>query len=231
MAKVRVARPKVAVRKAGLREEAEHGGAIGGGADVVAGAALGFAANPAVEGGNDEAGNGADKERRAPAPVRADLPAGQIAQRRAHGNGQIKDGEDAVAIALGIEVGQHGGGEDAEGGLADADQRVADVEGPVAVDPGRAERGQAPQDRAGDDERLAAEAVAQPAGERRGEHVEDEQRGGERAHLLVGGVKLALDQRDFAGQNVAVNVVEEVEADEQQQRPQGGAEAGAERLG
>jgi hypothetical protein len=34
----------------------------------------------------------------------------------------IEDGEDAIALALGIEVGQHGGGEDAEGGLANTDE-------------------------------------------------------------------------------------------------------------
>ena len=151
----------------------------------------------------------------------ADLPAGQIAEGRANGNGHIKDGEDAVAFALGIEVGQHGGGEDAEGGLADADQGLADVEGPVAVNPDGGQRGQAPENRAGDDERLAREAVAEPAGERRGEHVEDEQRGGERAHLLVGGVELALDEREFAGKDVAVDVVEQVEGDEQQERAAG----------
>ena len=73
--------------------------------------------------------------------------------------------------------------------------------------------------------------VSQPAGERGGEHVKDKQRRSERAHLLVGGVEFALDERDLAGENVAVNVVEEVEADEQQQRPQGGADAGAKRMG
>ena len=73
----------------------------------------------------------------APAPAEAHLPAGQVAERRADGNGQIKDGEDAVAVALGIEVGQHGGGEDAEGGLADADEGLADVEGPCSRGPRR----------------------------------------------------------------------------------------------
>ena len=164
-------------------------------------------------------------------PQRAQLPARQIAQGRANRNGQIKDREDAVAFALGIEVGQHGRGEDAEGSLADAYKGLADVEGPVAVNPHRAQSGQAPQNRAGDDERLARKAVSQPAGQRRGEHVEEKQRRGERAHLLVGGVEFALDERELAGQNVAVNVVEQIEGDEQQQRPQGGADAGAKRMG
>ena len=74
---------------------------------------------------------------------------------------------------------------------------------------------------------LTREAVAQPAGQRRGKHIEKEQRGCQRAHLLVGGVEFALDQREFAGQDVAVDVVEQVESDKQQQRPLGGAETGA----
>ncbi len=141
MAKVSAARPKVAVRKAGLREEAEERGAIGGGLEVVACAALRLAAEDPIEGGDDEAGNGADEERRAPAPARAHLAAGQVAEGCADGNGDVEDGEDAIALALGVEVGEDGGGEDAEGGFADADQRVADVEGPVVVDPGGGEGG------------------------------------------------------------------------------------------
>ena len=61
----------------------------------------------------------------------------------------------------------------------------------------------------------------------RGDHIKDEQRRGQRAHLLVGGVKFLLDQRKFAGKDIAVDVVEQVQGDEQQQRPLGGGEAGA----
>jgi hypothetical protein len=43
-------------------------------------------------------------------------------------------------------------------------------------------------------------------------------------------VKLVLDQRHFARENIAIDVVEQVEADEQQQRPLGGGEAVAKRL-
>ena len=96
--------------------------------------------------------------------------------------------------------------------------------------PGRAQGGHAPKHRAGNDERLAGKAVSEPAGGRRGKHVEEKERGGEPAHLLVRGVELALDERDFAGEDVAVDVVEEVEADEQDQCPQSGVGLCAERL-
>ena len=227
MAKVSVASPKVAVRKAGLRNSPRTVARLAVGRHVVAGSALGLAAHPAVERGNRQPRNRAEKERRPPAPQRAQFPARHVAQRRAHRNGHIKDRQDAVAIPLGIKVGQHRRRKDAEGGLAHAHQRMADEEGPVVVHPGRPQRSHAPQHRAGDDERFAPEVVAQPAGQRRRKHIKHKQRRGQRAHLLIGGVKLALDQRYLAGQNIAVNVVEKVQADKQQQRPHGGADAGA----
>src|ERR1017187_1793325 len=212
-------------------EQSAEGGAIQGGLDVVARASLGLAADPSVERGDDQAGNCADEEWRAPAPEAAQYPARQVAEGRADGNGEGKDGEDAIAVALGIEVGQHSGGEDAEGRLAYAYERMADVEGPVVMNPRRAQRGQAPQDRAADNERLSAETISQPAGGGRSEHVKEQQRRGQRAHLLVGGVELPLNERYLAGQDVAVDVVEQVEADQQQQGPQGGADALAAGLG
>ena len=81
--------------------------------------------------------------------------------------------------------------------------------------------GEAPQDCAGDDKGLAAIAVAEPAGERRGQHVDDEHGGGECAHLLAGGVEFSLDEREFAGEDVAIDVVEEVEGDEEDKRGEG----------
>ncbi len=68
--------------------------------------------------------------------------------------------------------------------------------------------------------------VAEPAGERRGNHVEEKERRGQRAHLLIGRVELTLDERHFAGQNVAVDVVQQVEADEQEQSPRAGLRRG-----
>jgi hypothetical protein len=44
---------------------------------------------------------------------------------------------------------------------------------------------------------------------------------------MVGGVELALNEWKFAGQDVAVDVVEQIESDEQRQRRNGGADARA----
>ena len=85
--------------------------------------------------------------------------------------------------------------------------------------------GQAPSTAPGDDERLAAHAVAEPACERRDQHVGDEERGGERSHLLIGRAEFALDQRNLAGKNVAVDVVEQVEGEQKEECAQGGMQS------
>ena len=132
-------------------------------AETVFCAAFRLAAPDAIECGDEEAGNGADEIGRAPTPQAAQFPAGEIAEGGADGDGEIKDRQDAVAVAIGVEIGEHGWRVDAEGGLAHADQGAAGVEAPVGVNEGGAERGKAPDDGAGDDERLAAIPVAQPA--------------------------------------------------------------------
>ncbi len=88
-----------------------------------------------------------------------------------------------------------------------------------------AKRGQAPQDSTDDDERLAAKPVAEPASERRDDHIGEKERRGQRAHLLVGGMKLTLDQRLLAGQNIAVDVVEQIEGEQKRDGADGGAES------
>src|SRR6185437_9244475 len=70
-------------------------------------------------------------------------------------------------------------------------------------------------ERAADDDQLARLAVREKANPRRGAHVEDEEDGGERAQRSVRGVELLLDQRLHAEEDVAVDVVEEVEPGQQ----------------
>ncbi len=139
------------------------------------------------------------KKGAAPTKSGADLAAGKVAESRAHGNREIKDGEDAIALAIGIKVGEDGGGKDAEGCLADADQSLTDVEGPIAVNPDGSKGSEAPEHGSGNDKGLAREAVAEPSSRRSGNHVKEEERRRQRAHLVIGGVEVALDQRKFAG--------------------------------
>ena len=211
--------------ESGIAEESGEGGPISCGLDVIFCAAHWLPAEDAVEECHDESRNRADEEGLTPSPHRSHLATSHVAESGTDGNRDVEDGEDTIAVALGIEVGDHCRRENAEGGFADADDGVTEVERPVAVDPRGAERGEAPEHGAGDDEGLAAIAIAEPAGERRGQHVDKEHGGGERAHLLAGGVEFILNQGKFAGEYVAVDVVEEVEGDEEDQRGEGWGDA------
>ena len=99
------------------------------------------------------------------------------------------------------------------------------------MNPCRGKGGQTPEHRAKDDERLARVPIAEPARERRNEHVGDEERGGKRPHLLIGRMKFALDERNFTGKNVAINIVQQIQRQKQQKRAQGGMDRGASRWG
>ena len=63
----------------------------------------------------------------APAVVFADGSADEVAERGADEEGDVEDGEDAVALIFGVEVREDRGGEDAEAGFAYAESGVADA--------------------------------------------------------------------------------------------------------
>ena len=99
------------------------------------------------------------------------------------------------------------------------------------MDPCGGQGGQAPQDGACNDQWLAREPVTEPTCGRRSEHVEDEERGCQPSDLLIRRMKLSLDERDFARKDVAVDVIEQIQGNEQHQRDSGRADAGANRIG
>ena len=129
----------------------------------------------------------------------------------------------------GIEVGEECGGEDAEAGLAYAQRGVADVERIVGVDGGGEEVDAAPEESGDDDHGFAREAIAEPAGEGRGGHVGDHELEGEGAELRVGDVELVLDLLLHAGEDVAVDVVDEVERGEEDEGGGGSGDGGGAR--
>ena len=65
--------------------------------------------------------------------------------------------------------------------------------------------------------------VAEPAGGGGDEHVGEEEGGGEESGLRVVDMEFALDEGLDAGENVAVDKVEEVEGGEEEEREGGGA--------
>ena len=92
---------------------------------------------------------------------------------------------------------------------------MAQVERVVGVDRGGEEVHAAPEERGDDDHGFAGKAVAQPAGDGRGEHVGDHEPEGEGADVFVGEMELDLDLLLDAGKDVAVDVVDEVECGEE----------------
>src|SRR3984893_2038942 len=94
------------------------------------------------------------------------------------------------------------------------------------MDAGGEEVDAAPEEGGDDDHGLAGEAVAEKAGDGRGEHVGDHEPEGERADALVGEMELAFDLFLDAGKDVAVDVVDEVEGGEEDEGCSGSSYGG-----
>jgi hypothetical protein len=65
--------------------------------------------------------------------LRAKLSAQQIARRRANGDRQIKDAEDATALALGKKIGNKSRSDGYKCCLAHSNQRMANQQLPIGV--------------------------------------------------------------------------------------------------
>ena len=194
---------------------------------MIAGSALRFTPQPAIKSRDHESRNRADEERRTPAPKRSQLPARKIAQGRPDRDRKIENRKNAIAVALWIKIGQHSRSKDAESSLAHAHNRVTNIEGAIVMYPRGRKSRQAPENRPKYDERLPGKSVAEPAGKRRHQHIDDKECRRQRAHLLVRRAKFPLDQCDLAGQDVPVDVIEQIQRDQQHQRHKCGAEAWA----
>ena len=121
----------------------------------------------------------------------------------------------------GKEVGEKCRRDGDEGGLADADDHVAQQQFVVGVGDGAQQRGGAPDERAGGHDPFARIAIGQRRDQRSGHHVADEKGGGQEADLRVVEVKLFLHQGLHGEQHVAVDVVQKVQRRKQQQRASG----------
>ena len=92
---------------------------------------------------------------------------------------------------------------------------MAEIELAEAVDVPSEQVDGRPEQRSADDHGLARKVISEPAGDWRGAHVGDEEEEGQRPKLRVGDVELALDLLLHAGDDVAVDVVDEVERRQQ----------------
>ena len=168
-----------------------------------------------------KAGKGRDVERKAPSVFRPQPAAQQIACRRAARNRQIENSENAAAFIFWKKVGDKSRSDGHERRLAHSHQRVAEQQLTVGVGDRGHQSQPAPEHCAQDDDQLARIAVRQRADKRRGHHVEQQESAGEISNLCVGEVEFGLHQRLHREQHGAVNVVEEVQRGQQDQRGPG----------
>ena len=104
--------------------------------------------------------------------------------------------------------------EDAEGRLSNTECRMAQVQGIVGMNSRCEEIDAAPEESSDDNHRLARKAVAKPTGDRRGDHVGKHEPECERTNLFIADVELALNLLLDPGQDVAIDVIDEVESRE-----------------
>ena len=171
-------------------------------------------------------GHRGDDEGVAPAEVFSYDAADEVAEGRSDEEGYVEDGENAVALVFGIEIGEDRGGKDAEAGFTDAEGGVANQERIVGVDAGGEKVDTRPEESGDDDHGLAWETITEPSSDWRGGHVGDHEPEGEGPDVLVGEVELAFDLFLDAGEDVAVDIVDEVERGEEDEGGGGPCDGG-----
>lgn len=138
--------------------------------------------------------------------------ADDVTERGTDRNRAEEDRVDPAALLPRKVVGEEARGDRPVGGLADADRRPRGEERCEALREPRGGRGEAPDEDAEREEARPRAPVAEDAEEGRGDHVDDDEAGHERARLRVGEAQLggaqALDER---GDDEPVEVVEEVD--------------------
>ncbi len=97
-----------------------------------------------------------------------------------------------AAFLLRKKIGDEGRRNGYESRFANADQGVPNQQLGIVMSKGSEQREPAPEDRSQHDNQLARIAVCQRANERRGHHVEAQERAGEIANLRLGEMKFVL---------------------------------------
>ena len=91
-------------------------------------ATLGFADEDQDGQGDQNPGNGRDIERGPPAVAGSQHLTGEVPEGCSYGDGNVKHGEDSVAVFGRVVVGEQCWGEDAQARFGDTEDRVAQYE-------------------------------------------------------------------------------------------------------
>ena len=153
--------------------------------------------------------------------LRPEPAAQQIASRRTARDGEVENSENAAAFIFRKKIGNKSGRDGHKRCLAHAYQSVPQQQLSVGVGDSRHQSQPTPEHRAQNDDQLARVAVSQRADKRRRDHVEQQKSAGEISNLGVGELEFGLHQRLHREQHGAVNVVEEIQRGQQDQRGPG----------
>ena len=154
-----------------------------------------------------------------PAPVLGDESANDRAQRSADWNRDVENRQRVVPFRRAIAVGNQTRTDGRIARLANADEDAKRDHHRKRRREPRQDCAHTPYTNAGGDEPFARAAVAQPAKDRRGEEVADHERRHEPPGLTVVDVEIFLQRRQHRGEHEAVEVIEQVEAGEDEQHP------------
>ena len=143
------------------------------------------------------------------------------------GMGDIEDGQGRIARDAGEEVRDPARTHRDEGGLADADDHPDGKQLRKILGERGAGGGEAPYHDPGQHEPFARIAVAQKTEERCGDEIAEHEGRCGPAAPGVAEMQVVLERRQHRGEDVAVEVVEEIQRREQRQGHPGGTKRGA----
>jgi len=171
--------------------------------------------------GEQDARRAGHEKRAAPAEVHIHLAGDEVAERGAERNDGVEDPEHPAAGVPGIVVGQQAGRDRAVGRLADPDEGARDEQAHEAPRQPAEHGGDAPDRHAEGDEPGTGAGVAGGSEQRGGQHVDHDEATAQDAELGVADAQGRVAQRlAQKGEDVAVEVVAEVdEREHQEPRP------------
>ena len=170
-----------------------------------------------------QAREGDEVKRHAPAEVRADRAPKDVAERAANRDREIEIGQHATALFDRVEVGDDRRRGRPVAGFADADEHARDEQHGERPGQSRPATGQAPHRDARAHEQPAGKPIRQQAENGRHDHVTHEKGRGEPAGLgesaQIVGRKERLAYFGFdGGKNLAVDIVEQIDRQQQRER-------------
>jgi hypothetical protein len=156
-----------------------------------------------------------------PAPFRGDDSANDRAQCRADWNGDVENGQGVVPFRRGIAVGNQARTDRRIARFTKADEHAKRKHHSKRRREPRQDGAHAPYKNAGGDEPFARATVAEPAEDRRCDEVADHERRHEPPGLTVIDAEIFLQRRQNGRENIAVEVIEQIEAGKNEENPRG----------